>query len=364
MTVQAYPYTQWPRIQRADIARYGRMAAWFPSELGPALRAAETILGAAPLVDSFSFESCAPGPLPAAWNDPIAAIVLIGPALHARLAIEFSPGLAAALADRVLGGSADDAEAYARDAVPLEDAEAGALAYLASSLLVHTEASSRWRVGTVLTTQAGLRTALGESGCLVATASMRVGKDHGTVRVWLPHDVPEAQLSAQASPGPALPLIVCADVGLTELSREDAHSLRVGDVVLLDDHFDEGALRCRTLGGERTTWWCDNVGTIQRIVTQPALAVKPGETIVDEEQTQPARAIGDTPITLSVEMARITVPLDEASRWRVGSVIGVGARVGDRVALRAGDAVIALGELVDIEGEVGVRLTELRRSED
>jgi flagellar motor switch/type III secretory pathway protein FliN len=39
-----------------------------------------------------------------------------------------------------------------------------------------------------------------------------------------------------------------------------------------------------------------------------------------------------------------------------GDVIGLGKRVGDHVLLRVGGVPIARGELVDLDGEVGVRI--------
>ena len=70
--------------------------------------------------------------------------------------------------------------------------------------------------------------------------------------------------------------------------------------------------------------------------------------------------LDDAPIELSVELARFSLRLAEARQLRPGEVIGTGVRLGEHVRLRAGDAVVAEGELVDVEGEVGVRILRLR----
>jgi flagellar motor switch/type III secretory pathway protein FliN len=43
---------------------------------------------------------------------------------------------------------------------------------------------------------------------------------------------------------------------------------------------------------------------------------------------------------------------------RQGDVLGLGRRIGEPVVLRVGGLAIARGDLVEIEGEVGVRVIE------
>jgi flagellar motor switch/type III secretory pathway protein FliN len=59
---------------------------------------------------------------------------------------------------------------------------------------------------------------------------------------------------------------------------------------------------------------------------------------------------------VSVELARFTMPLEELGALRTGEVVATGRAVGERVTLRAGGHALAVGELVDVDGEVGVRL--------
>ena len=73
------------------------------------------------------------------------------------------------------------------------------------------------------------------------------------------------------------------------------------------------------------------------------------------------QAAGDVPVELVVELARIELSLSELAALRPGEVLATGRAIGEHVVLRAGERVIARGELVDIEGEVGVRVLELPR---
>ena len=81
---------------------------------------------------------------------------------------------------------------------------------------------------------------------------------------------------------------------------------------------------------------------------------------VTDTQTEGALdAVGDAPVTLSLELASFELSLEELAALRPGEVVASGVPIGEAVRLRAGSKIIATGELVDVEGEVGVRLIEL-----
>ena len=65
-------------------------------------------------------------------------------------------------------------------------------------------------------------------------------------------------------------------------------------------------------------------------------------------------AAGDAPVTIGVEVARFTLTLEEVASLRPGEIVATGRPVGGQVVLRVGEQAVALGELVNVEGEVGV----------
>ena len=71
-------------------------------------------------------------------------------------------------------------------------------------------------------------------------------------------------------------------------------------------------------------------------------------------------AVGDAPVTVSIEIARFELSLAEVGRLAEGEIVQSGAKLGDAVRLRVGTRVLAVGELMDVDGEVGVRITQLR----
>lgn len=65
------------------------------------------------------------------------------------------------------------------------------------------------------------------------------------------------------------------------------------------------------------------------------------------------------PVEVTVEIARAQCAVSEVASWRPGEVVTLATRVGDLVVVRAGGREVARGELVDVEGEVGVRILEV-----
>ncbi len=76
------------------------------------------------------------------------------------------------------------------------------------------------------------------------------------------------------------------------------------------------------------------------------------ETIMSERHAQ-------LPVMLEVELARIEVPLAELARLEPGAVLPLALDRRGLVTLRACERAVARGELVDVEGAVGVRILSL-----
>jgi flagellar motor switch/type III secretory pathway protein FliN len=91
-------------------------------------------------------------------------------------------------------------------------------------------------------------------------------------------------------------------------------------------------------------------------------------TSEDETHQSPADAPQDAvrtevlaalPVEVEVVVGRGTFSVGEIGAWRIGEVVTLPSRLGEPVLVRAGGRPVARGELCDVDGEVGVRLTEL-----
>jgi flagellar motor switch/type III secretory pathway protein FliN len=67
----------------------------------------------------------------------------------------------------------------------------------------------------------------------------------------------------------------------------------------------------------------------------------------------------DAPVVVRVELGSVSLTASEWARLRPGDVIETGRRLSEPAILRVGGRAVARGELVDVEGELGVRVREL-----
>lgn len=81
----------------------------------------------------------------------------------------------------------------------------------------------------------------------------------------------------------------------------------------------------------------------------------------DSEANGLAEAVLDAPVVVRVEMGSLTLTAREWARLSAGDVVAMGKRVAEPVILRVAGHEVARGELVDIEGELGVRILETDR---
>ena len=151
------------------------------------------------------------------------------------------------------------------------------------------------------------------------------------------------------------------------LTARDLAALRPGDVLVPDRlgvaHDASGLRGHARLGAVHARWGiacvieAGEARVARRADRNTPMTARLEESMSDEAST--LEAMGDTPVQLTVELARMSVPLGELAALAPGAVLKTGHALGAPVQLRAGDRVIGAGELVEVEGELGIRLTAL-----
>jgi flagellar motor switch/type III secretory pathway protein FliN len=154
---------------------------------------------------------------------------------------------------------------------------------------------------------------------------------------------------------------ICAvtRMGLRELER-----LEVGDVWLpggsawLDRERPLGAGLLASPRSERGLPVHVSGG---RIVLGANAVVVPEEleSSMNQEESELEQIVGETPLTVRLEVGALEMSAAEWAALRPGDVVQSGRRIDHAVILRTGGREIARGELVDIEGEIGVRITQV-----
>lgn len=262
-----------------------------------------------------------------------------------------------------------------------------------------------------------------EGPVLLVHIRARLGAQEGMVRLFVPSGVLEVMEPAQVTEQRRAMLQadmrahlgrlssvrawLRAEIGHAEISSTDLASLRVKDVVLVDelsarpDRGEEGTARLR-LGLGRQGYLDAQVfvendqyqaritevvlgeqAPLQRRVPSEADEAaaealgESGESEDGEEFTDPERRnplaesgavddrmdsgdlLGDIPLQISVELARLPVTAEQVVSLRTGQVLELRRAPGEPVDLSVNGKVIARGELVEMEGQLGVRILSL-----
>jgi type III secretion system YscQ/HrcQ family protein len=181
------------------------------------------------------------------------------------------------------------------------------------------------------------------AGGLAVHLELRVGDDRGRGRLVIPADA----VAALGQPAGAVPpaaasaeLMLPASFrsGTCSIAEAELSSLALGDVLLLD----EGPAR-------------------SHLVFPGGLAFH-GELEGDRflvKEVQMTEAQADYPIALSVEIARVTVRLGDLAQLEPGAALPLAVAPEGAVVLRAGERAVARGQLIDLEGSLGVRVTQI-----
>jgi flagellar motor switch/type III secretory pathway protein FliN len=105
----------------------------------------------------------------------------------------------------------------------------------------------------------------------------------------------------------------------------------------------------------------------QIVVREPtAIALAAPESLVKtdtETANELEQTVLDAPIVVRVELASVSLTAREWASLKPGDVIETERRVGGPVVLRSGGRALAHGELVNVDGELGVRVTRLMPEE-
>ncbi len=166
----------------------------------------------------------------------------------------------------------------------------------------------------------------------------------------------------------AIPLSLPIVVRTASASAAELATLRRGDALVLPDglgpsvRINGGEIRGRVLLASPASL----VGLIAEFGEDGRLVLLGGVDpvaatempMVSDEKEAIAEALGDVPIVVRIEIGEARMTAREWASLGRGDVVSLGRRVGEPVLLRAGGIALARGELVDVDGEVGVRILD------
>jgi flagellar motor switch/type III secretory pathway protein FliN len=146
---------------------------------------------------------------------------------------------------------------------------------------------------------------------------------------------------------PARPPWQPADGASSVLPRVSALSAPNGDRGVLVHRSEDGRI---VIGGE--------VVSLPLDASYAPHGPTAAEPMSDPEDTLQRLAV-EAPVVVRVEVGTVTLPARQWAELRAGDVIETGLRLAEPVVLRIAGQEVARGELVSVDGELGVRIREL-----
>jgi type III secretion protein Q len=364
--VGPYPFASWAKITRRE-ARESSRLSWHFAAAKPAVAIADAkaILGVAPAFGAFAARMSSPAELARTAGEDLALLLAGAPGAPPSIAT-LPPALARVIGDRVLGGTGGD---LAPGPIPLSRAESGLVAYVVARAVAALGGPIRGVIDALPLRDA--LAALGDARVIVWSAELQVGGARGNVSFVVP--LGAIPLGAPPSmPLPALSTRGHVDIGTARLPMGELEAMQIDDV-LVPDALTHDPRRGRTGLARLTiarstrafelTQEVDGRWVVARALSgaSPLPPSHSRRSHVMSEIPSTVPSLADVEVEVAIELARLELPIAEVAALAPGVVVTTGRLVGERVAVRAGERVLAWGELVDVEGEVGVRITELAR---
>ncbi|MEK7705793.1 MAG: FliM/FliN family flagellar motor switch protein [Myxococcota bacterium] len=329
-------------------------------------------------------------------------VVGAAPTEH-KILVDLDTTLAAAMIDRLLGGNGE----VGRIQRPLTEIEEGVLSFVLLHVLAHFHEG--WATGRELALTLDrfasrvddLQELIdAESSYQMVGLRLGLGKRVGYVRLLVPASLVTQSFSSIPDQGRATveerqrmrhvleaigPVSVEARVELAplDLGPDDIANLEVGDIVILEHH--EVTKSDTGLSGIVTVRFGDgnNGGLRGRLVAQPddQLRLEILEILVQEKPLEGAmvqdEALGadgaaqgenfdqtegllrDVAAPVVVELGRIRMNTAQVIRLKPGQILRLPRGPNDPVDLVVNGKVFGRGELIEVDGELGVRLMQI-----
>lgn|SRR5690554_5809800 len=105
----------------------------------------------------------------------------------------------------------------------------------------------------------------------------------------------------------------------------------------------------------------DDVSTVSDGITfEEMLARVDDDSVSNEEKSAgDLEAVFDVPVRLSVVLGRTKMPVSHLLKMDVGTVVELDRQVGEAIDIYVNDRLVARGEIVLVEGRLGVTMTEI-----
>ncbi len=333
----------------------------------------------------------------------LGCLALIGLAPGERKIIaELDMGLASLSIERLLGGTGQ----CDRILRPLTELEQGVLSFLVLKMLGAFHEGLQTGHELALTLD-GFATSPAEVSSLFAAdeelimlgVRVSVGRTVGYARIFLPgsiigerfgKSVPQSgaraparvYLAALAETLGDMPIEARVEVAaLPDLSVEDIAQLEVGDIIVIEHHGissttgssglsgqvfvkldagKNGSLVCRLCGDSEQHLEIVDFVIKEEPEEEPMAIESTGdEPAAEENLAETEGLLRDVAAPVVVELGRLRMNVAQVVRLRKGQILRLARAPGDPVDLVVNGRLFGRGELIDVEGELGIRIVQI-----
>jgi len=361
--VRPFPLAELPRVARAQVDAARLLMLRLPLDAGAEWAAACRAVGGDVALSLREIYALPARELPSQTRGAVVRLAL--PGGRAALVV-VEAALAGKLARAALGLEEPELGAPR----PLTLAEEGALEFLVAALCGADVAQVTGVVGEAAV--AALAGSRDDGWLAVAEAHVASPVGGGWARLIVP-DVarlgapPLRALGALAARAIRLAdaqVALRLEVGRTAVARSDLSGLGDGDVILFE------RFGVRDARGGPVTLRLGRGGFGARLdgdalTIEEHFRLNRGVSTMEFDPSQKGEAasadqlLRELPVEVVCELGRVTLSGRELLELRPGAVIPAGRPLSGPVDLTVGGRVVARGELVDVEGEIGVRITQL-----
>jgi flagellar motor switch protein FliM len=325
-------------------------------------------------------------------------VVGAAPTEH-KILVDLDTSLAAYCIDRLLGGSGD----VGRIQRPLTEIEEGVLSFMLLKVLAHFQ--NGWSTGRELAlTLDRFASKLEDVSDLVDPVShycmigarIGIGKRVGYARLFLPNGLITQTFGAAAGEGKVTPaeldymrrvlrsmgertVEAKVEIATLDLSADDVASIEVGDIIVLENHEvtntpqgltgsafvrigdgNNGGLRGRLLNEGETHKLQITEIVVREEPAEVEMAGDDGEGEGEGDNlAETSGLLRDVQAPVVVELGRLKMNTTQVAKLRSGQILRLPRGPTDPVNLVVNGKLFARGELIEVDGELGVRLIQV-----
>ncbi len=365
---RAYPWERLASLSAREVELSNRAARWVPGARESKWSSAfesfwSDLIGIPHQIECLGFSSYEAGRLARPAGD-LFVTEFDFPVSHAPGLIAVDSSLAESWLDVVVGPAAN-----ARRVVDYDDRDAGVLTYLgirAADFLTSRGAPPASVATRRIPPDAAFERISRSASVMEVDFVFTHERATGFVRIYVPEpmmtifDEWAKRPFEVAAPVAEVTVVALASVGYSLLTEPEVKSLQPGDVVLAVQSAlsgDDGALV--VAGNALAT----KVGVTHANTTFEVVADLGGEMMMEEDRAKPdevtGRMLQAVDLRADFVIGNVTMSVADLARMQPGRVFTVDRSVGEPVDVVVRDKVVAKGELVDVEGKVGVRIVSI-----